>query len=677
MIDSVKSPQVDIKRMDNTSPLNKSESKGFSSILSILSSTFKNQSVNDKTLVNSNQKTSNEKLSAEEIENTDLGEKISSLSKKLEKIKRKIEKTRKFDSKDIDNIHESIKEISDMLENMDSVDNKNINNILNVFSDIFDTFLGGSFSSSEAPNKIVLDKSISVDMFSDDLIQESPISSNSHIIENQNILNIKDSDFKNILDTVQKISKLLKNIIGKKLNLEKIIHINNKNLNDAKINNDNISNENINNINGNIKNIKYKKVSLEEISKLQSLFLELKEKLGSVSVNNEKNNINIEKIEKNLTLLEKSISVITKASIKQDSMFNLSTEEDIKKIVNTIKMDIKQVKGITKEMIQFLKKFKKLDSPQILDDSKELISQLDKLIAGFKKLNFKSSKEFSFKNSTFIEKEIQTQIKKVISIQENLSAIVSEAKLSLSNNGSVVNTLISKMEVAVSRLSAYYKKELKTINIKDFSKNSIVTSKIKSSDETPTILKITPIVAPQTTTKIAKEETFTKDLIKSIDLKIDMGEKIVLPKMVEHRFSNNTRRYDIINQVKKAMKTSFTSIKNGETKKMIVRLTPKVLGKVNIEIEMKDNNLTAKFKVETEVIKEILADSSSKLKDVLSSIGINIVNMNVDVNDKNKEAFEREKQETPENKRGDTNEKDREEKRDQKRHYDSEYEIVV
>ncbi len=91
-------------------------------------------------------------------------------------------------------------------------------------------------------------------------------------------------------------------------------------------------------------------------------------------------------------------------------------------------------------------------------------------------------------------------------------------------------------------------------------------------------------------------------------------------------------RTEIFDQVKVAIVKSNTIVGSDDHSEMIIRLKPEELGKVELKIEVHNDNVIARFNVASQVVKEAIESNLQDLKNSLKDKGFSEMTFNVDVN---------------------------------------------
>ncbi len=91
-------------------------------------------------------------------------------------------------------------------------------------------------------------------------------------------------------------------------------------------------------------------------------------------------------------------------------------------------------------------------------------------------------------------------------------------------------------------------------------------------------------------------------------------------------------RTAVFEQVKVAIEKSSTIIASNDHSEMIIRLKPEELGKVELKIEVHNDNVIARFNVASQVVKEAIESNLQDLRNSLKDKGFNEMTFDVDVN---------------------------------------------
>ncbi len=91
-------------------------------------------------------------------------------------------------------------------------------------------------------------------------------------------------------------------------------------------------------------------------------------------------------------------------------------------------------------------------------------------------------------------------------------------------------------------------------------------------------------------------------------------------------------RTEIFDQVKAAIVKSNTIVGSDDHSEMIIRLKPEELGKVELKIEVHNDNVIARFNVASQVVKEAIESNLQDLRNSLKDKGFSEMSFDVDVN---------------------------------------------
>ncbi len=633
MISTVSVDTIPQKDMVKTT---KEGSSDFSSILDIISTDSSNMAQK----VDNSQKTDSSINSKNEIslkgknlsDDKNFQDSVKKLEKKLSQIKSKIENKEKISDEDLNEISEELEKISSLISDEIKIDDKDLINLLASVSDILSSVLN---------NFLPINKKD----FGLEILAKTEEVQGKIIYENKII---PEDSQEEASDFMTKIKNLLEALESKNTEKNEVV--------------EEAENEDVTEI-------------LAQLKEISENLSNLKNQLQSSTEENNQQNKDLEKLTQKVeSLLESLVSVIeTKEGVTNSTnSINSNAENiDLAEIVTELEVLINKEK-LSKEEPNLLKKVDEIIS-KILDKS-----QVDE-----KSLSLQELKQIVQKLE-----EINKELKSTLETPQKNNPQTKEAK---------IEEFISQIDKLVGKISTHYNGEqnkkvknaknseepivnnLKNNDIKNFTtqitkETSIKMENISSADD-----KEKSVLKVEKNTITSNEKTVRiEEIVKFVDIKIEVGEKQNIPKFIESRFSDSAKRAEIFDQVEKAMKNSLSSLKNGEIKKMTINLNPKVLGSVVVDVEMKNNDISVKFRVDNDVVKEIFSESTSRLKDVLSSIGINIVDVNIDLNGKNQSGFKQANEKYSNQNRGDQNEEEgKEEPRDEKRYSDSEYEVVI
>ena len=303
---------------------------------------------------------------------------------------------------------------------------------------------------------------------------------------------------------------------------------------------------------------------------------------------NEKN----KEIDKKENIKEKNIEPKEKKEINKKEKDNENNKKEIRKKENN---HTRENKETNKE-----KNIKHINKNTIDSEIEKII---EKFTENTKKIN---QSKINLKQNFSKNKEIKTETNvKDIFLKQT------ETKNELSNKKNINK---KKQEIDEKLIETKSKNENKSIN----------TNK-ELQVETKTI-------KPQKTNHNIKEnkiEITINDLTNNKEVNLDLKEFKV------HKISNMQEiieNYSVIkDKIVNSLENSIKFLINNNENKVSIKLHPPELGKIHIELVVKDNNVEAKINTENHHVREVILSNLEQLKSNLNNSGFQISKFNVEV----------------------------------------------
>ncbi len=280
----------------------------------------------------------------------------------------------------------------------------------------------------------------------------------------------------------------------------------------------------------------------------------------------------------------------------------------------------------------------------------KLVELLNKDLKDINK-NFTSTNKLNNENQTsekqYISQKIFVELKK-------LSVEFKEIEIKLNNEPKISKDALSSLKNMLSQLeNNVYLKENKVSLNNDFNQNSIQIDQslgfnIKEGKKTSNIIntffnkdgkgKIFPTIKEDNNQSIVSNHQNGKNFSEIANSgKILNIEEVKEPEnLIKTEKSTKNYGKNIIEQIKSEFK-KYTNIH--KVKHITVKLEPKTLGKLDIELVFKDKDLKMHIKVLNPETHAILKENIHHLKETLNNIGINIVNIDLEMKENNEENF--------------------------------------
>jgi len=246
------------------------------------------------------------------------------------------------------------------------------------------------------------------------------------------------------------------------------------------------------------------------------------------------------------------------------------------------------------------------------------------------------------KNSKFINKNaINEEMEKIIERFGNNSKRINQSKQEIKENfsklkdiktNSNLKDIFLKQTEVKNKLSD--KKNLNTE--KQETENKLIDAKSNNEVESKRVkeqsLFDTKTLKPQKNNnpiKNNKIEVTINDLTNSKEINLELKEfKIQKTSNLEEIIENySTIKDKILNSVENSIKFLI----NNNDNKVSIKLHPPELGKIQIELVIKNNNVDAKINTENHHVREVILSNLDQLKSNLNNSGFQISKFNVEV----------------------------------------------
>ena len=209
-------------------------------------------------------------------------------------------------------------------------------------------------------------------------------------------------------------------------------------------------------------------------------------------------------------------------------------------------------------------------------------------------------------------------------LPENLNE---NLKLDLSDKEKPNEIIIPKLDDEDKSIDLYNKHDFKGVVKKDSNnddletKDTFISEEGKSKKAVKTVHEDPDILKPQNKQDFLDKVEGNNDSIMYLDKKLSFdGIKDIIE-------AQRITKEEILDQITDKMK--FVTKK--DFSELEVQLKPESLGKLTLKLVLEKGEMTARFIVENNRVKEVVESSFSELKDVLNEKGINIQNLNVTV----------------------------------------------
>ncbi len=333
-------------------------------------------------------------------------------------------------------------------------------------------------------------------------------------------------------------------------------------------------------------------------------------------VSNE-NNITDSKIQEIINVLEGNSgndhSNITKEFNEYDTIKNLQNRMQNKvEFTSNIDNEVNQVKIVEEKLISVIKELKVIETKLFTTQNKNTLTNYNSFttyneqavpIKDFSRINrifdLQEVNSVEIQSEEFIAKEKNTN-------SRNLSTKALDFNIDETNKGNKfvdkpMNETSSKSEnLRLNNLSGISRDESVKGNfsvIGDEEKNQL--EQVDSKLENLSIFNTTP-------SRVINDSTVNNS-------QVQVGAQI-----------------ENFDEVIKELQVKTDGIKNNEEMTMSVKLKPRELGELNIQIEKKDNEMVAKLIVNSNETKELIQKNIHLIKESLENTNVKIIEVNVD-----------------------------------------------
>lgn len=208
-----------------------------------------------------------------------------------------------------------------------------------------------------------------------------------------------------------------------------------------------------------------------------------------------------------------------------------------------------------------------------------------------------------------------------------LDDLIQEASKMSQNNVVTVKEAELKQPIKLENgLSLPEEKKVLLLSIPITEKKMTTVLIVPSENEATVIGEVKPLnvdIDNLTSNQVKQEQVLTKTPINILDgfakqptLAIDESSQFVTKEanVTHQRLTQQAFQRDNLKTIEKNIVEVLTTIKNGQTTEFKVTLRPEKLGKINITLQKNEGQITAKFMVGSEQVKEIVEKSLPSLE---------------------------------------------------------------